>query len=64
MAMDTEKKGMGWYDDGVCSKRYLILCSYHAVFSIILYALNSDGYLDFENSETQHVAHTVRGDCM
>ena len=26
--------------------------------------LESNGYLDCESSDTQHIAHTVRGDCM
>jgi hypothetical protein len=26
--------------------------------------LESDGYLDCESSDKQHIAHTVRGDCM
>ena len=26
--------------------------------------LESDGYLDCESSDTQHVVHTVQGDCM
>ena len=26
--------------------------------------LECDGYLDCDSSETQHVVHTVQGDCM
>jgi len=37
--------------------------SHHAICSITFY-WKVDCYLDCESSDTQHIAHTVRGDCM